>query len=302
MIYTITANPSLDYYIRLDELKIGEINRSTSEELKIGGKGINVSQALLEMGLPSTAVGLVAGFTGKEIVEGLGDKRIEFDLTECKKGKTRINVKVLGQEETQINGQGLDVDEEEFSNFLLSLDQIEDSDWVVVSGSQFKDKDFTRRMFENLDGLNLIVDLAGEDLEIALDYEPFFLKINKREAEDFLGRKLNSDGEILRALVEFSNLGAENILITDSNYGGYYLGDRYFKVKTKHFNESMTIGAGDTAMAGLVYGILMCSTYEDAVKYSLAAGSMRVKTGQFPKLYQIDDLIPQLEVEDFEGN
>ena len=201
MIYTVTFNPSLDYIVRMDHFEAGAINRVSYEHVLAGGKGINVSIVLHNLGHESTALGFVAGFTGDEIERQLDDFPVKHDFVRLKEGFSRINVKAKADNETEINGQGPDISEEAQGALFAKLDKLGAGDTLVLAGSIPKTlpDDIYERIMARLDGkgIRIVVDAEKKLLLNVLKYHPFLIKPNNHELGDMFGVKLTTDEEIV---------------------------------------------------------------------------------------------------------
>ncbi len=276
MIYTVTFNPALDYTLRVDNIKTGETNRSQSEEILIGGKGINVSVILTRLGLENTALGFIAGFTGEELERKTQEFGINTDFVKLPKGITRINVKLKSNLETEINAQGPYIDSKSLEMFFGKLQNIKDGDILVLSGSvpNSLQNDIYEQILNRVSDKNIrvCVDATGDLLKNTLKYKPFVIKPNLTELEDLVGVKLKSTEEIVAAAKKLKNMGAQNVLISMGSNGAVLLdsnGEVYFE-KAKKITPVNTVGAGDSMLAGFIYGA--DKGYEYALKLGIASG------------------------------
>ncbi|MDO5026960.1 MAG: 1-phosphofructokinase [Tissierellia bacterium] len=280
MIYTLTLNPALDHVVRLKDLKLGETNRMDQEKLSAGGKGINVSKLLKNLGERSIAFAFVAGFTGQELERILRDKEgILCDFVHVSKGFTRINVKIKAEEETEINGPGLSPSDEEISLMLRKFEDLKDGDYLFLSGSipSSLDKSFYRQIMEKVKGkdVKIAVDTLGEALKETLDLGPYLIKPNKRELEDFFQVEINNNQEIIEYASKLQELGAQNIIVSLGADGAYFLskeGESIFMDAPKG-QVVDTVGAGDSVVAGFMYAIKNGFTLRDAFAFGVACGS-----------------------------
>ena len=223
MIYTITFNPAIDYIVNVPDYKSGAVNRSSSDKVLAGGKGINVSTVLNNLGCENTALGFTAGFTGNEIKRILSGMGVKTDFIELQEGYTRINVKLKSSEETEINGQGPDISEDEIERLMKKLDSLEDGDYLVLAGSIPKSLpdsiycDIMKRLSEKK--LNIVVDATGDLLVNVLEYHPFLIKPNNHELGEIFGRELKTDEEITECAKELQKKGARNVLVSMAGDG-----------------------------------------------------------------------------------
>ena len=224
MIYTVTFNPAIDYIVRMNRaLDPGMTNRSVSENCFFGGKGINVSTILKNLGIDSTALGFVAGFTGDAIVKSVREKGIIDDFIRLGEGISRINVKIKSTEETEINAQGPHITQEAFEELLGKLDGLKKDDILILAGSipgSLPD-DVYEVILERLKdrGIIFVVDATGDLLKNVLKYEPFLIKPNNYELSEMFGKTLSTDVEIEECARKLQELGAVNVLISMAGDG-----------------------------------------------------------------------------------
>ena len=280
MIYTVTFNPSLDYIIRVDDFTTGTINKTTFEKLLPGGKGINVSVVLTNLGHESTALGFVAGFTGLEIEARLKRFGCGIDFIKAKDGLSRINVKMKSQEETEINGQGPQISEEELEALFARLDAIRNEDMLVISGSipASLPDDMYERIMKRMQSKNtrVIVDAAGTLMMKVLKYRPFLIKPNHHELGDLFGVKLTTPQEVIPYARKLQELGARNVLVSMAKAGAILL-DEEGKTHVSPAPRGTavnSVGAGDSMVAGFLSGYLESKgNHAYALQKGIAAGS-----------------------------
>lgn len=285
MIYTLTLNTSLDYVIHIDELKTGEINKSSEYKIYPGGKGINVSLVLKELGLESTAMGFVAGHTGQWLESILASQGIHTEFVHLSEGITRINVKIRSKEEktlqpveTDINFSGPIVTREELEEQKALLASVKTGDFVIISGSvpaTVTVEDY-RSIVQMLSeqGAYVVVDVAGEYLKAILECKPFLVKPNKEEIEELLNIRVDENNveELARMLI---NMGAQNVLVSLGGDGGILCcsNGESIVMKAPKGRAVNTVGAGDSMVAGFVAGYLKKADYTYAMKLGIGAGS-----------------------------
>lgn len=191
MVYTVTFNPAVDYIVRTDEMNVGKVNRSKSEEIYFGGKGINVSLVLSELGIKSKALGFAAGFTGRAIEEGVNAKGVETDFVYLNDGFSRINVKIKSEQETELNGQGPRISDEAIDELYKKLDGLKNGDTLVLAGSipNTLPSDIYEKILEYLLEKNIkaVVDATKDLLLNVLKYKPFLIKPNNHELGEMFG-------------------------------------------------------------------------------------------------------------------
>lgn len=279
MIYTITFNPALDYISQVENFEIGKINRTKTEKILPGGKGLNVSTVLKNLGLGSTALGFIADFTGKELKRKIEEHGIETDFVEVKNGMTRINVKISSNEETALNGNGPEISEEELQQLLDKIDKIKKGDIVILAGNV--PKCIKNNIYEIIclklekNGVTFIVDSTRELLINVLKYKPFLIKPNKDELQETFNVKINTNEEIVEYAKKLQEMGAQNVLISLGGDGAILItkeGKQYYKQAPKG-QVVNTVGAGDSMVAGFIVGYLESGDYEQALKMGIATGS-----------------------------
>lgn len=279
MIYTVTFNPAIDYIVHMDEFNPGATNRTTSEEYYFGGKGINVSIVLGNLGISSTALGFISGFTGKALKEGLEKQGVNADFIPLDNGFTRINIKIKGQKETEINGQGPDIRPEAVEKLLSRLDELTDKDILIVSGSvpSTMPEDIYEQICQRMDSKNVmtVVDATGDLLLNVLRYKPFLIKPNNDEIAEILHQKMDTTEEIIEGAKELKKRGARNVLVSRGAKGAVLVSEdgQVFTAEAIPVKAVNTVGAGDSMVAGFLAGYLEGHDYASALKTGIAAGS-----------------------------
>lgn len=260
MIYTVTFNPALDYIIRLDSFKAGDINRVNYEQVLAGGKGINVSIVLANLGIRSTALGFIAGFTGEEIKRQLLTLDVDYDFVQLPEGFSRINVKAKADVETEINGQGPNISEAKQEELFRQLDGLQENDTLVLAGSipNTLPDDIYERIMERLQGkgIRIIVDATKKLLMNVLKYHPFLIKPNNHELGEMFGVTLHSDEEIITYAKKLQEQGARNVLISMAGDGAIFLTEEGQSYKSPAPKGKLvnSVGAGDSMVAGFLTG------------------------------------------------
>lgn len=280
MIYTLTLNPAIDHIVRVEKLDVGETNRMVDETFKAGGKGINVSKLLKNLGENSLCLGFVAGFTGLELERMTEeDFNLNSDFIHVSEGLTRINTKIKAEKETEINGNGPEISKSEIEALFDQLEQIKENDYLFLSGSIPKsmDANFYGQIMDRLKNkkVNIIVDSSGASLKESLKYKPFVIKPNLRELEQIFDIRIVDQEDIKLYAKKFQEMGARNIIVSLGGDGAYLLdenGSDYFLEAPKGVLVD-SVGSGDSMLAGFVYSVIHNNTYEDAFKFSLACGS-----------------------------
>ena len=279
MVYTLTLNPALDYIVKTDTLTVGRTNRSWSEDIQFGGKGINVSCVLRELQVESVALGFVAGFTGDELVRQLSKAGIKTDFIRLENGNTRINVKLKGDTETEINASGPEIPKEALDELFQKFDRLCDGDTLVLSGSvpPSVSTDIYEQIMSRLQQkeVRYVVDASKDVLLNTLKFNPVLIKPNLAELQETVGQSLTSDIEIINAALFLKDKGAENVLVSRGDKGAILV-DRFGKVYTIpaiKLNAVNTVGAGDSMVAGFIAGVEQGMNYEKALQLSVASAS-----------------------------
>lgn len=279
MIYTVTFNPSLDYIINMENLKLGETNRSLDEMILSGGKGINVSTVLKNLGYDNIALGFIAGFTGKEIENGAKQFGINTDFIKLKNGLSRINVKIKADLETEINSAGPSIDKEELELLYEKLNNLKEDDILVLAGSvpYSLPQDIYEKIMEMLHskGIKIVVDATKDLLLNVLKYNPFLIKPNNHELGEMFGIEIKTEDEIIEYAKKLQDMGARNVLISRAGDGAIMIAEtgEIYKSPAPKGKVINSVGAGDSMVAGFIAGYLKNKNYEEAFKTGVAAGS-----------------------------
>lgn len=297
MIYTVTFNPALDYVVRLPAFEPGAVNRTESEDIQLGGKGINVSCVLGQLGVQSVALGFVAGFTGEAVEAGLARRGVNADFIRLPEGLTRINVKIKASVETEINGRGPAIPAGALEELFQKLDRLAAGDVLVLAGSipASLPSDIYQRILERLapKGVLCAVDATGELLVKVLPYKPFLIKPNNHELGEIFGRTLSTDEEIVECARLLQQKGARNVLVSMAGDGALLLDEggnvhrlEAFKGKVKN-----SVGAGDSMVAGFVAGWLEKGDYAWALRLGSACGSATAFSDTLATRTEIESLL-----------
>lgn len=279
MIYTVTFNPSLDYIVTVENFKTGIVNRTAEEKLLPGGKGINVSAVLKNLGYPNTALGFIAGFTGREIQKMLLQMGVDTDFIEVLDGISRINVKLRSVQESEINGQGPEITGTDLEKLCQKLDRLKEEDILVLAGS-IPDVmpgsvyvDIMKRLADKK--LKVVVDATKELLVNVLEYRPFLIKPNKHELGEIFGVEIKEKEEIVKYAGKLKERGARNVLVSMAGEGAVLLtedGRVYFSEAPKGKLKN-SVGAGDSMVAGFLAGYLETGEMKRAFQMGVCTGS-----------------------------
>lgn len=297
MIYTVTFNPSLDYYVKVNNVKSGIVNRTTGERLAVGGKGINVSLALKELGEETLALGFVAGFTGKYIRDKVAELGLEHDFIEVA-GQSRINVKVKSNTETDINGTGAQVSAANVNALVRKLKALlKEGDWLTVCGSVPAGLDDTtyanmfRKLKNNIPNIKIIVDACGKLLTETLKYRPFLIKPNVYEMCEIFDLNTVPDVEgIFSCARKLQQMGARNVIVSMGGSGAAMVTetDQSMYVRAARGQLVNSVGAGDSMIAGFIHEYLKSGNYFSALNFATAAGSACAFTKNLATREQIE--------------
>ena len=296
MIYTVTFNPSLDYIVSVDDFKLGLTNRTSSELILPGGKGTNVSTVLKNLGLESTALGFVAGFTGNEIVKRLNDIGIKSDFISIENGISRINLKLKSIDGTEINGAGPDISEEKVNELMDKLNQLKEGDVLVLAGSipsSMSDNIYRDIMADLKDrGVMIVVDATKDLLLNVLEYHPFLIKPNNHELGEIFDVKLTTREEVIPYGRKLQEKGARNVLVSMAGEGAVLIAEdgQVFDAPAPKGKLINGVGAGDSMVAGFVAGWIEKQDYEYAFHMGVASGSASAFSENLATKEEIMDL------------
>lgn len=280
MIYTVTLNPSLDYIVAVDDFKLGYTNRTSSELMLPGGKGTNVSIVLKNLGIDSTALGFVAGFTGDEIVRELEETGINTDFIKMKDGISRINLKLSSIDGTEINGQGPDIPKEQLDKLMERLMLLGEGDILVLAGSipTVMPDSMYMDIMKYLKGRNIkiVVDATKDLLVNVLEYRPFLIKPNNHELGEIFGVELKTRDEVVEYAKRLQKMGAVNVLVSMAGEGAVLVAEdgSIFKTPAPKGVVKNSVGAGDSMVAGFIAGYLNSGNYVEAFKMGVCTGSV----------------------------
>lgn len=279
MIYTITFNPALDYIVRVDNFKVGQVNRTSYEEIYAGGKGINVSIVLNNLDVENIALGYIAGFTGDEIENRVKNMGCKTDFIKLNNGMSRINVKLKSNEESEINGQGPAINDNDLDKLFNKLDLLKEGDILVLAGSipSTLPEDIYQIIMRRLENKNIkiIVDATKDLLLNVLKYKPFLIKPNHHELAELFNVEIKNEEEIITYAKKLKEMGARNVLISMAGHGAIFITEdnRVIKSKVPKGELVNSVGAGDSMVGGFIAGYLNNGNLEEAFKMGVATGS-----------------------------
>lgn len=298
MVYTVTLNPALDYVMQVEKLRYDDINRTTAEKIYYGGKGINVSVILSRLGIKNTALGFLAGFTGKELEKMLINDGINCDFNYLKSGNTRINVKIKADTQLDINANGPHINSADIEALLSKLEGIQSGDYLVLAGSipaNLPDDIYRRILLRVANrGVNVAVDATGDLLMNVLQYKPFLVKPNHHELGDLFGTTVDTDEDIVRYAKRLQDMGAVNVLVSRASKGAMLI-DEYgnsHSIGVAPGELVNSVGCGDSMVAGFLAGYIEKNDYSYALKLGSACGNA---TAFSPKLATKDEIIAVLK-------
>ena len=279
MIYTVTFNPSLDYIVTVPQFVCGRVNRTTEEKIFPGGKGINVSMVLKNLGLENTALGFYAGFTGEELKRLVEEKGICADFIPVREGMTRINVKLRSEQESEINGQGPAIAAEDIDALYAKLERLKEGDILVMAGSipDVMPQTIYMDIMKRLAGKNLkiVVDATRDLLVNVLPYHPFLIKPNNHELGEIFGVTIEDKAKVVAYARKLQEKGARNVLVSMAGAGAVLVADdgSVFQAKAPKGRVVNSVGAGDSMVAGFLTGYLKEGNYETAFQMGVCTGS-----------------------------
>ena len=279
MIYTVTFNPSLDYIVSVDDFKLGLTNRTSSELMLPGGKGINVSTVLMNLGIENTALGFTAGFVGKEIIRRLHEMGVKSEFIQISEGVSRINLKLKSIDGTEINGAGPVISKDKVEELMKKLEELGEGDVLFLAGSipSSMPDDMYEQIMARLDGkgVMIVVDATKDLLVNVLKYHPFLVKPNNHELGEIFGVELKTRKDVIPYGKKLQEKGARNVLVSMAGDGAVLVTEdgQEFRAEAPKGKLVNSVGAGDSMVAGFIYGYLNGGSYADAFRYGVCTGS-----------------------------
>ncbi|GBG95747.1 1-phosphofructokinase [Ligilactobacillus salitolerans] len=300
MIYTVTVNPAIDYIVQLKNLTLGEVNRMDYDNKLPGGKGINVSRILKELGHENTALGFLGGFTGDFVDNALQGLGLQTSFTRIA-ADTRINVKIKAQNETEINGQGPAISEAEVQAFSAQFEQLTPQDTVIFAGSLVPSlsNDFYLDLIKIIrsKGAQFVIDTTGESLLKTLPEHPLVVKPNNHELAELFGVQLNSIADIVANARKLLDLGAQHVLVSMAAEGGLMVTkDHVYRSEAPKGTVINSVGAGDSMIAGFTGTLTKTNDPQEAFKYGLACGSATTFSEDLATREKIEEILPQIKI------
>ena len=302
VIYTVTFNPSLDYIVSVKDFRPGMTNRTSSELMLAGGKGINVSIVLGNLGIKSTALGFIAGFTGDEIVRRLHNGGINSEFIKINDGISRINIKLKSIDGTEINGQGPHIDSSHIEQLMNRFRRLASGDVLVLAGSipaGISDNIYKDIMDMLKDkGVQIVVDATSRLLTNVLEYKPFFIKPNQHELGDIFNVTLNTQEEVIPYALKLKKMGAVNVCVSMGGKGAILVADdgNVYKAKAPDGILKNSVGAGDSLVAGFLSGWIEKKDYEYAFRKGVATGSASAFSERLATVGEINMLIDKVVI------
>ncbi|EPY2271444.1 1-phosphofructokinase [Clostridium sporogenes] len=300
MIYTITFNPALDYVVKVEDFKTGNLNRTSYEKIYAGGKGINVSIVLNNLDVENVALGYIAGFTGEEIERRVRSFGCKTDFIRLKNGMSRINVKLKSKEESEINGTGPFINAEALDELFNKLDNLKEGDFLILAGSI--PKTLPENIYETImerfreKNIKFVVDATGELLLKVLKYKPFLIKPNHHELSELFGVEIKNEEEIIDYGRKLQTMGAENVLISMAGDGAIFISSKGKVIKSGVPKGVLknSVGAGDSMVAGFISGYLKNNNLEEAFKIGLATGSATAFSEGLASKEKVKEILNQI--------
>ena len=279
MIYTVTFNPSLDYIVSMTDFELGKTNRTIYEQMLVGGKGINVSTVLKNLGIENEAIGFTAGFTGKEIERMAKESGLNCNFITLDNGFSRINIKMKDFEGTEINGKGPVISEEALEQLMIKLRSLKKGDMLVLAGSipsSMKSSIYHDIMSElSKNGVEFVVDATKDLLLNVLEYHPFLIKPNNHELGEIFGIELKTKEDVIPYAKKLKEMGARNVLVSMAGEGAVLLDEeeQVFMLPAPKGILVNAVGAGDSMVAGFIAGWIESKNSYYAFKMGVSSGS-----------------------------
>ena len=302
MICTVTFNPSLDYIVSVEDFKLGLTNRTSSELMLPGGKGINVSTVLMNLGIENTALGFMAGFVGDEIVRKLEEMGVRSDFIRIPEGVSRINLKLKSIDGTEINGMGPEISAEKVQELMKKLDTLKEGDVLFLAGSipSSMPDDMYEKIMARLDGkgVMIVVDATRDLLVNVLKYHPFLVKPNNHELGEIFGVELKNRQDVIPYGKKLQEKGARNVLISMAGEGAVLVAEngQVFEKPAPKGTLVNGVGAGDSMVAGFITGFEKTGNLQEALYWGISSGSASAYSENLATLTEVEALLSQVRV------
>ena len=301
MIYTVTFNPSIDYIVSMNDFSLGKTNRTTQEQILPGGKGINVSTVLTNLGIENTALGFIAGFTGTEIERLCIEKGICCNFITIPNGSNRINVKLKDYDGTEINGAGPVISPNKLQELMKQLQKLNSGDTLVLAGSipSSMPSDTYQQIMEALQDkkIKIVVDATKELLLNCLSFHPFLIKPNKHELEEIFGVSIHTKADVIYYARLLQEQGAKNVMVSLSGDGAVFVAENHenFEADVPPGTLVNAVGAGDSMIAGFLAGWETTGDYRQAFHMAVACGSASAYSEEFATKEVVEKLLKHLK-------
>lgn len=298
MIFTLTLNPSLDYFLSIEDFKVAQTNRTEDEFFLPAGKGINVSLMLQRLGFQSQMLGFLAGFSGVELQKRLQEWHAMEDFIFLQEGQTRINVKICSKQESEINARGPLIPEEKIQELCEKLQKIQKEDFLILSGSlpQGLSSSFYAQLISQCKSERIILDCTGKAMQKALVSKPFLIKPNKAEVEELFGLYNASMEDLRDCAIILQKKGARNVLVSMGGEGAFLISEdqNFYFCKAPKGELLNSVGAGDCMVAGMVAGLKKGFSLKNAFLYAVACGSASAFCVGFASKEEVENIFKNL--------
>lgn len=303
MIYTVTLNPALDYFMEYDRVALGKVNRTKVTRVMPGGKGIMESRMLSVLGVPNTALGFIGGFSGKFIRNILAQQSVKTRFTEIF-AQTRINVKIkTNQEETSLDAAGPDLTEDDVRNFLTNFDDLCEGDIVSFAGTVPKSlgENFYERLVREVKAHvgEFAIDIDGKKLLTTLTHNPIVVKPNQEELEEIFSVKFDKKEDIIPYGKKMLELGAQNVIVSMAGNGALlFAKDKVYFASPVQGIVKNSIGAGDSMVAGFLAEWSQSKNSLAAFRQAAACGTAKVFSEDMPSSHFLQKYYQQIKIEE----
>jgi len=300
MIYTITFNPSIDYIVEVKDFKVGEVNRVDTDYKYPGGKGINVSRVLNNLEIKNKAMGFIGGFTGAYVKSFLENEGVDTDFIDVK-GDTRINTKLKSDLETEVNGMGPKIEEEDLERLLRKLDSLNGDDFLVLAGNVQSSLpvDIYAQIQERCNDKNVkvLVDTTGEALTCTLKHNPFLIKPNNHELADIFNIEINNKDDVIKYGRKLIDLGAENVIVSMAAKGAMLIcSEGVYHAEAPRGQVKNSVGAGDSLIGGFLAKYSQSYDVVEAFKWGIASGSATAFSLDLCKKQDVEKLLDEVKI------